>query len=89
MRQMTNGTTTLNVVEHIILRNFWEYYVTDGEDKDADIKLCLVLGAETEIGDVSLKEIKPYIMMRTTNLSKETEIFPAEGWRWTDTKENS
>jgi hypothetical protein len=74
-----NGTE-LNIVEHIMLKNFWEYYVTDDSYND-DIKSCFVMGLENEIGDVSMSEIQPYIITRTKNLS---EVMPASGWRWKD-----
>jgi len=78
MRKMTNGKTTIKVVEHIMIKNFWEYYVTD-ESFDGDIKLCLVMGIEQELGDVSMEEIKPYIMSRTAELD---DVMPAAGWSW-------
>lgn len=68
----------INVVEHIILKNYWEYYITD-DSYSNDIKRALVMGFETELGDVSLNEIKPYIISRTTKLN---EIAPAQGWEW-------
>jgi hypothetical protein len=82
MRQMKSKEydTTINVVEHIILKNKWEYYVTDNRF-DEDIVQCLVMGFETELGDVSLNEISPYIISRTKDLN---ELLPAEGWEWRD-----
>ena len=79
-RQMKKGNSTINVVEHIMLKNFWEYYVTDNKFND-DIVQCLVMGAETELGDVSLEEIKPYITLRTKDLD---DIMPASGWAWVE-----
>ena len=70
--------TTINVTEHIILRNGWEYYVTD-DKHDKDTIRCVVMGLETEMGDVYLPEIKPYIVSRTRDLS---DLAPAEGWEW-------
>jgi len=78
MREMTNGTTTIKVVEHIILRNFWEYYVTTEKFTD-DIICCFVVGDFPELGDVSMQEIAPYIISRTKKLD---EIMPAPGWKW-------
>lgn len=79
MRAMkSNYDTTINVVEHIILANGWEYYVTDQKFND-DIVQCLVMGFETELGDVSMSEIKPYIMTRTKDLS---DVMPAQDWSW-------
>lgn len=80
-RKMTNGKTTLVVVEHIIIKNFWEYYVTDRESDNPDIKEALVIGFETELGDVYMPEIAPYIRTRTAKLE---EIMAAPGWDWVD-----
>ena len=79
--KMTNPKTgaTLNIIEHIILKNFWEYYVVDNKGNDDDIKLCLVMGFETELGDVSMNEIKPYIISRTKNFD---DVAPAPNWKW-------
>jgi len=81
MRKMVdqNGTE-LEIVEHIMLRNMWEYYVTTDVFQD-DIVMCLVMGDFTELGDVSLDEIKPYIISRTRDLAN---VMPADGYRWID-----
>jgi hypothetical protein len=83
MRTMVNGYgTKLKVVEHIIIKNFWEYYLTDRPaENDGDIREALVIGFETELGDVSLQEIKPYIIART---KKITEVMPPPNWTWVD-----
>jgi hypothetical protein len=79
---MIKGNLELDVVEHIILRNMWEYYILadeDGDEPDSDIKYALVMGFEDEIGTVSMSEIKPHIMTRTSRLD---EIMPADGYEW-------
>ncbi len=85
MRKMTKDGLTLNVVEHIILKNMWEYYILATEDEDtipnSDIRYALVMGFEDEIGSVSMSEIEPYIVSRTTNLNS---LFPASGYQWAD-----
>lgn len=79
MRQMkSNYGSTIAVKQHIILRNGWEYYVTELPDEDG-IFFALVYGDETELGSVSLNEIKPYIIARTNNLA---EVMPAPNWTW-------
>jgi hypothetical protein len=80
MRKMRRGETVINVVSHVILRNFWEYYITDNHHDD-DIVRALVMGFETELGDISLSEIKPYVISRTRDL---TDVMPASGWQWCD-----
>ena len=77
MRKMKNECGSINVVEHVILRNYWEYYITDDKYSD-DIVRALVLGDETELGDISLNEIKPYIVSR----SRKIDMMPAPGWQW-------
>ncbi len=81
MRTMVNEYgTKINVVAHIILKNGWEYYVTDQVfDKENHIVQCLVMGFETELGDVYLPELAPYKVSYTRDL---TEVMPASGWRW-------
>lgn len=79
--QKIDSKTILEVKEHIILKNFWEYYVLESDTNTDDIKLCLVLGDENEIGDVYIPEIKPYIISKTKNLS---EVMPAPNYNWID-----
>ena len=79
----TDGGTELRIEEHIVLKNFWEYYIVwereNERDPDPNIRLALVMGFETELGLVDLEEIKPYIITRTKNLSN---LFPATGYKW-------
>jgi len=77
------------VVEHIILKNMWEYYIlkTDLDEDDDKWKTALVVGDYTEIGGVSMPEIEPYIVSRTTDLR---ELIPAPDWEWvTDSEANA
>jgi len=80
MRKMRNIKTgiTINVIKHIIIKNYWEYYITD-HNQSEDIVEALVLGYEDELGDVSLSEIKPYVISETTDLN---DIAPAPKWEW-------
>jgi len=79
MRTMYNADGSgINVVEHIMVKNMWEYYVSEDTGND-NVRFCLVLGYETEMGNVDLREIEPYIILRTSNLS---EVLPAPGWSW-------
>jgi len=74
---------TINVVEHIITKNLWEFYIIDDPEnvRPEGYVTALVMGHETEIGDVYLPEIEPYIISRTTQLN---EVFPARGWSWVE-----
>lgn len=82
MRKMRNKSygTVVNVTSMAIARNFWEYFITDQKFTD-DIVCAVVSGFETEMGDISLSEIKPYLMTSTKNLDG---IMPAPGWEWVD-----
>lgn len=83
MRQMTNGTQTLNVYGWLMLRNCWEYFLLD--DKGAeDIRLALVYGDETEIGDVSMNEVMEYRVVSDLTGATLTDIAPPPGWDWVD-----
>ena len=81
MRKMlrVDSEQALEVCEHIILLNLWEYYVLNAETNTDDIKLCYVLGFENELGDVSMDEIAPYIISRTKDFSG---VLPAPGFEW-------
>ncbi len=81
---MIKGNLKLDIVEHIILRNMWEYFVLAdeaGDEPDSDIKYALVMGFNDEIGTVSMSEIKPHIISRTTDMN---ELLPASGYQWED-----
>ena len=82
MRKMIKGNLKLDVVEHIILRNMWEYFVLAdeaGDEPDSDIKYALVMRFNDEIGTVSMSEIKPHFISRTTDMN---ELLPASGYHW-------
>lgn len=83
MRKMKHIKTgqVVEVCEHLILKNFWEYYVLKSPTNTDDIKLCFVMGAENEMGDVSMSEIKPYVISRTKVLN-DPFFMPAQGWSW-------
>lgn len=81
MRKMKEKSTgkVYEVKEHIILKNFWEYYIIEKPD-DNNVFTAIVMGNEIEIGDVSLDEIKPYILTRT----KIIDMFPCQGFEWVE-----
>lgn len=82
IRNMRNKHgTRLRVTRHIVLKNMWEYYVTD-DRFDADTVRCLVVGFETELGDVYLPEIKPYIISDTKSEGLPEGLMAAPGWEW-------
>ena len=79
MRHMTNEHgDTVEVLEHIMTSNLWEFYILEAADEDG-IAYALVVGDCTEMGDVSMDEIAPHIVSRTTRFD---EIMPAPNWSW-------
>ena len=76
MKHLETGEI-LSVYRLIMTFNLWEYYIL--EDFGNDLVKALVLGYETEIGDVSLEEITPFILTDTRDL---TQVLPATGYRW-------
>ena len=62
------GKSVVTVYQHGITRHFWEYYILD--NAKTDYRLALVEGHEQEIGDVSMNEIKPYLISLTSNLDE-------------------
>ena len=79
-----NGICT--VVEHIIIKNMWEYYIlkTDLDEDDDGYRTALVVGDYTEIGGVYMPEIEPHIVSRTSDLG---ELMPPPGWEWVTDEE--
>ena len=77
---------SINVIEHIMLKNMWEYYfIEDAEDVNPEgYATALVMGFETEVGSVYMPEIEPYIFSRTTCLQ---DIMPPAGWSWVTDEE--
>lgn len=78
-RAMAKGDTTVNVVRHLILKNFWEVYITDRPSDDSDIAEAVVYGYETELGDVYLPDFKGVTISDSEEID---EIAPAPGWSW-------
>ena len=77
------GGDSFTVHQHIILKNFWEYYL--GETKDG-VAFGYVMGFENEWGSVYMPEIEPYILSKTTG-SCLNDIMPPEGYYWENEKE--
>ena len=75
---------TFEVHQHIILKNFWEYYL--GETNKDGVAFGYVMGFENEWGSVYMPEIEPYILSKTTG-SCLNDIMPPEGYYWENEKE--
>lgn len=83
MRKIKNLKTSevFEVTEHIIIKNYWEYYVLNANTNTPHTKLCLVMGFETEIGDVWLPELDEFVISRTKDLK---EVMPPTRYDWID-----
>lgn len=81
IRNAEDGSV-LTVHRHLLTHNGWEYYLLDGEE-ESDIRFALVQGIESELGDVSMKELHPYVRCDTYELDG---IMPPIGWSWNDGK---
>jgi hypothetical protein len=74
-----DGESVVTVHAFGVTKHFWEYYILD--NAKSDYRLALVEGFEQEMGDISMSEIKPYLLSFTHDVS---EIAPAPGWEWVD-----
>ena len=79
----TEGGEPFAVHQHIILRNFWEYYLGE-TDKDG-VAFGFVMGFENEWGSVYLPEIEPHILTKV-NGAELDEIMAPVGYYWEDEK---
>tara|TARA_B100002019_G_C21272963_1_gene603482 strand:- start:560 stop:832 length:273 start_codon:yes stop_codon:yes gene_type:complete len=80
MTSVGNNSFSLEIKRYYMLRNGWEYFVTELPDEDG-IGEALVEGFEQEVGGFSLDEIKPHIMM-VVEADKLTDLAPANGFVW-------
>lgn len=78
MKQI-DGNAVVTVHQHIITRGFWEYYICDKQTDSHGNVFAIVMGHETEMGDVNIPEIKPHILSVCTDFE---DLAPAEGWMW-------
>ena len=78
MRQITRDGNTLDVVAHVILRNMWEYYITELPDENG-IGWALVCGDVVEYGSIAQADIDGHAISYTTQLD---DLMPPVGWAW-------
>ena len=69
------------VARHIILKNFWEYYLE--EPNENGMTFGFVMGFENEWGSVDYNEIKPYIISEVKGTALDEVMAPA-GYVWED-----
>ncbi len=78
MRSVDSGSI-VTVHGWAMTRNMWEYFLLDSKPDTVGNIFALVMGDETEMGDVNLPELKPYVCSFTRDLD---ELSPAIGWEW-------
>lgn len=78
MKHKISGTV-LEVEQHLILRNGWEYFVCTNKTDHPDKKMCVVLGFEQEWGEVWMPEIKKHIVSSTKDMSV---VMNPPDWVW-------
>ncbi len=69
------------VSRHIILQNFWEYYIE--EPNEDGIAYGFVMGFANEWGGVDYNEIKPYIMSEVKGADLD-DVMPPADYYWED-----
>lgn len=82
-RDNEDSSEPFAVAQHIILQNFWEYYLEEADENG--IAFGYVMGFENEWGSVSMDEIKPYVISRATG-EMLNDIMPPDGYSWEDEK---
>ena len=78
-----NSCDPFTVAQHIITRNFWEYYLEEADENG--IAFGYVMGVENEWGSVSMDEIKPYVISTAKGTDLD-EIMPPVGYHWEEVK---
>ena len=76
-----DGGEPFAVTHHIILKNFWEYYLE--ETDSCGLSFGYVMGNENEWGMVDMEEIEPHVIGRARE-NDLWHIMPPEGYRWED-----
>jgi hypothetical protein len=79
-----DSSEAFEVYQHIILKNFWEYYLEEADEHGN--AFGYVMGDYNEWGCVSMQEIKPHIISTARGNDLET-IMPPAGYIWEDEDE--
>ena len=84
-RQMRSedGSQLVTVFGWFMTQNFWEFYLLDSKFNE-DIRFALVFGDATEMGDISMSELRGYRSSIAQTAEELARLSPAPGWVWVD-----
>ena len=74
-----DGGESFAVHQHIILKNFWEYYL--GETDEDGVAFGYVMGFENEWGSVYMPEIEAHILSIARGKELE-DVMPPFNYKW-------
>ena len=74
---------TVTVHAWLMTRNCWEYYLLDPKPDASGNVFSLVMGDETEMGDVSVTELRPYVVSFARGADL-IDLAPPDGWDWVE-----
>lgn len=80
LRRMDTGSI-VDVYGWATTKNWWEYYFLRDKNDSRGNRPAIVMGFETEVGDVHIDEIMPHVVCFTNDLA---DLQPPEGWEWVD-----
>ena len=78
-----DSTEAFAVSQHIITRNFWEYYLEQADEEG--YAFGFVMGIENEWGMVDMAELKPHIASIARGKELQYVMSPF-GYYWEDEK---
>jgi len=79
MISLDNMEDKINVHEHIITVNMWEFYLE--EPDEFGVSFGYVMGDENELGYIPIEQLEGFIVSRT-KVDATTELMPAAGYEW-------
>ena len=74
-----DSSEAFEVYQHIILKNFWEYYLEEADEHGN--AFGYVMGDYNEWGNVDVKEIEPYIISRASG-DELGDVMPPFQYHW-------
>ena len=79
MISLDNMEDKINVYEHIITVNMWEFYLEEPDENG--VSFGYVMGDENELGYIPIEQLEGFIVSRT-KVDATTELMPAAGYEW-------